>query len=226
LEYAECGLGFRFEVRKTERSGSRCEFVERKRKDVEGMISTFTIVLIIHVLAVFVMTAVLAIEALALVHMRGATTPAEALPWINPVPRLGVFAALSIFLILFTGGYLVVQEAASQQAWGHVAGAAVLLMMPVGAMTRKRKQTIGRGFSQGIEKNREKMELLRDPFLKVSLCVRITIFLAIFLLVSTKPGQLLAIEIMVAAILLGLLLSKLRWSRSPVLSVAGAGVGK
>jgi hypothetical protein len=189
------------------------------------MISSFTIVLIVHVLAVFVMTAVLAIEAIALVHLRGATSPAEALPWINPVPRLSLLAASSIFLILFTGGYLVMQEAASKQAWGHIAASAVLLMMPVGAITGKRMRVIRRGFYPGMEKNGERMERLRDPFLKVSLCVRMTVFLAIFLLVSTKPGTLLAIEMIFAAILLGLLLSKLRWSRSPVLSVARAGAG-
>jgi hypothetical protein len=188
------------------------------------MTSNFAIVLIVHVLAVFVMTAVVAIEAIALVHMRGATRPAEALPWINPVPRIGLFAVLSIFLILLTGGYLVMQEAASQQAWGHVAGAAVLLMMPVGAMTGKKMQAIRRGFYPEMEKNG--MERLRDPFLKVSLCVRIAVFLAVFLLVSTKPGTLRAIEMVVGAVLLGLLLSKLRWSRSPVLSVARTGVGK
>jgi len=190
------------------------------------MISIFTIVLIVHVLAVFFMTAVLAIEAIALVHMRGAASPAEALPWINPVPRLSLFAVSSIFLILFTGGYLVMQEAAWRQAWGHVAGAAVLLMAPLGAMTGKRMRAIRRGFYPGMEKNGERMERLRDPFLKVSQCVRIAVFVAIFLLVSTKPGTLLAIAMIVAAILLGLLLSKLPWSRSPVLSVVRAGAGK
>jgi hypothetical protein len=190
------------------------------------MISNFTIVLIVHVFAVFAMTAVLAVEAISLVHLRGASSPAEALPWINPVPGLSLVAGSSILVILFTGGYLVMQEAASKQAWGNVAGAAMLLMMPFGAITGKRMRVIRRGFYPVMEKNGERMEPLRDHFLKVSLCVRITVFLAIFLLVSTKPGTLLAIEIIVAAIILGLLLSKLRWSRSPVLSVARAGAGK
>ncbi|HWR16838.1 MAG TPA: hypothetical protein VN577_18570 [Terriglobales bacterium] len=190
------------------------------------MISSFTMVLIVHVLAVLVMTAVLAAEAVALVHMRGATSLAEAVPWINPVPRLGLFAVSSIFLILFSGGYLVMQQAESQQAWGRVAAVAVLLMMCLGALTGKRMRAIRRGFYPGMEKSGERMTRLRGPFLKVSLCVRITVFLAIFLLVSTKPGTLVAIAMMIVAILLGLLLSKLRWSRSPVLSVARAVVGK
>lgn len=189
------------------------------------MMSTFTMVLIVHVLAVFVMTAVLTIEAVALIHMRGATNAAEALPWINPVPQLRLFAVLSLFLILFTGGYLVKQEAASRQAWGHVAGAAVILLMPLGAMTGNRMRAIRRAFYPGMEKSREMMEQLRDPFLKLSLSVRITVFLAIFLLVSTKPGTLPAIGIIVGAILLGLTLSNLRWSRNTGLS-ARAALGK
>ncbi len=186
---------------------------------------SFTVVLIIHVLSVFVMTAVLAIEATALVHMRGATNVEEALPWINPVPQLRIFAMGSIFLILITGGYLVTQEAASQQAWGHVAGAAVLLLMPLGAVTGRRMRTIRRRFNSGTEEEKRRMELLRDPFLKVSLGIRIAVFLAIFLLVSTKPGMLFAIGMIAAAILAGLLVSKLRWS-SPVLSAARAGAGR
>jgi hypothetical protein len=190
------------------------------------MISNFTIVLIVHVFAVLAMTAVLAVEAISLVHLRGASSVAEALPWINPIPGLSLVAGSSLLVILFTGGYLVMQEAASKQGWGQVAGAAVLLMVPNGAITGKRMQAIRRRFYPGMACHGESMEGLRDPFLKMSLCIRITVFLAIFLLVSSKPGTLAAVAMIVAAVLLGLLLSKLRWSRSLLLSAPSAGAEK
>ena len=189
------------------------------------MISNFSIVLIVHVFAVLAMTAVLAVESVSLVHLRGASSGAEALPWINPIPRLSLVAGSSILVILFTGGYQVMQEAASKQVWGHVAGAAVLLMMPIGAITGKKMRAIRGRFYPEMANGGESMEGLRDPFLKMSLCIRITVFVAIFLLVSTKPGTLAAVAMIVAAVLLGPLLSKLRWSRS-LLSVASAGAGK
>jgi hypothetical protein len=44
-----------------------------------------SLVLIIHVTAVFVLCSVLCVEGLSLIHLRGASTLAEALPWIEPV---------------------------------------------------------------------------------------------------------------------------------------------
>jgi len=118
------------------------------------------------------------------------------------------------------------KEAAAQQAWGHVAAGTVLLMVPLEAMTGKRMRAIRRGFHPGMEENGETMERLRDPFLKVSLGVRVTVFLATFLLVSTKPGTLPAVEMIAAAILLGLLMSKLPWRRRAVAFAVRASVGK
>ena len=71
-------------------------------------------------LAVFFMTAVLAIEAIALVHMRGAAIPAEALPWINPVPRLSLFAVSSIFLILFKMAHRELHQRSQRITEGHL----------------------------------------------------------------------------------------------------------
>ena len=44
-----------------------------------------SLVLIIHVTAVFVLCSGLCVEGLSLIHLRGASTLAEALPWIEPV---------------------------------------------------------------------------------------------------------------------------------------------
>ena len=172
------------------------------------------------------MTAVLAIEAVALVHLRGASTASNVLPWIYPVPRIAIPAASSLLLILFTGGYLAMQESASHRGWPHVAAAGVVILMVLGALTGRKMRAVRREVLRGAGTSGETMERLRDPFLKVSLCVRICLFLAIFVLVSAKPGLLPSIAIVVIAAFVGLPLSKLKWSRRPVLSVARAGVAE
>jgi hypothetical protein len=186
------------------------------------MMSTFKLILIVHVLAVFVMTAVLAVEAIALAHMRGARTPGEALPWINPVPKISAFAVSSILVILLTGAYLVTLEAASHQPWARVAAGAVLLMAPLGAITGRKMRAIRRGFGQSSESSEEAMTRLRDSFLKMSLGVRVAAFLGIFLLVSTKPGVWASLMLIGAAIVAGLLFSTLSWTRKPLLYAARA----
>src|SRR5689334_23190038 len=100
--------------------------------------SMYVFVLIIHVLAVFVMTGILSIEALLLANLRRASTSVEVSPWINPVPMFSVVAAISIPAILLTGGHLVAQESAWGHAWPKVAAASLLFMAPVGAMTGRR----------------------------------------------------------------------------------------
>jgi hypothetical protein len=171
------------------------------------MMSVYSLVLIIHVLAVFVMAGVLSIEALSLTNLRRSSTSVEVSPWINPVPTFSVAAGLSILVILFTGGHLVAQESAWNQAWPKVAAASLLLMAPVGALTGKRMRAIRRAFNSKRELSPELFRQLRDPFLKASLGIRAGTFLGIFLLVSTKPGLSVSICVVATAALLGLLSS-------------------
>src|SRR5437879_13515046 len=109
--------------------------------------SSYSVVLIIHVTAVFVLAAALTVEILSLVHLRGASTLAEAHPWINPAPALSLSAGGSVLVILFSGVYLVIHESASGQAWPKVAVTTLLLMAPLGAMTGRRMGAIRKAYS-------------------------------------------------------------------------------
>jgi hypothetical protein len=187
------------------------------------MMSLYSLILIIHVLAVFVMAGILSIEALSLTNLRRSSTSVEVSPWINPVPMFSVVAGLSILVILLTGAHLVAEESAWQQSWPKVAASSLLLMAPVGAMTGKRMRAIRRAFSSKQELTPELFRQLRDPFLKASLGLRAGTFLGIFLLVSTKPGLSVSICLVIAAALLGLLASFLvSRSRNPTLLAARA----
>ncbi len=70
------------------------------------------------------------------------------------------------------------------------------------------------------------MALLQDSYLKISLGVRVAVFLGVFLLVSTKPGLWGSLTLIGVAILAGMLLSMLGWSRNPSLAAASIGAGK
>jgi hypothetical protein len=184
--------------------------------------SLYSLVLIVHVLAVFVMAGVLSIEALSLANLRRSTS-VEVSPWINPVPMFSFVAGLSILVILLTGAHLVAQESAWHQSWPKVAATSLLLMAPMGALTGRRMRAITQTFNSKQELTPELFRQLRDPFLKASLGLRAGTFVGIFLLVSTKPGLSVSICLVMAAALLGLLSSFLvSRSRNPTLLAAKA----
>jgi hypothetical protein len=190
------------------------------------MMSPYSVILMVHVIAVLVMAGVLSIEAVALLHLRGASIWEEAVPWITPVPRISIIAALSIVLIVISGGYLVMQESASQRAWARVALGAVLLMGPLGATTGRRLRAIRNAVASRDEMHLELLRRVRQPFLKVSLGVRISVFLGIFLLVSTKPGLLQSLILIGAAASVGFASSLLlEWSHNPRLATKKLNLG-
>jgi hypothetical protein len=180
----------------------------------------YSLVLIIHVTAVLVLCAALSIELLSLFHLRRASTSAEAGPWIDPVPRLPLFAVGSLPVILSSGVYLVIQESASGKAWPKVAASTLLVMAPLGAMTARRMRAIRKAYRFEKAINLELLGLLRDPFLKISMGIRIAVFLGIFLLVSAKPGLWGSVALVGTSVILGLLSSVLGGGRSTALSSA------
>jgi hypothetical protein len=190
------------------------------------MMSLYPFILVVHVTAVLVLCAVLSIELVSLIHLRGASTPAEAYPWVQPVLGIRFYAITSLLTILFTGVYLVIQESAFRQAWPKVAMIALFLMAPLGKLTGSRMQAIRNAFHRHErEMGSELLGRLRDPFLKISLGIRIGAFFGIFLLVSAKPRLWEAIALVGACAVLGVLSSFITWRRDRSLPVPGADLG-
>ena len=185
----------------------------------------YSLVLFIHVTAVFVLAAALSFEVLSLLHLRGASTATEAHPWIEPVPRLPLFAVGSLLVILFSGMYLIIPISTSGRAWPHVAVAALFLMAPFGAITARRMRAIRKAYRAGKAMNSELLDRLRDPFLKMSLGIRIATFLGVFLLVSAKPRLWESISLVAASMVIGLLSSLLAWRRRISSSASSADLG-
>jgi hypothetical protein len=175
--------------------------------------SLYAFVLVLHVSAVLVLSAALGIEALSLVHLRSASTPAEVHSWLEAAPRLPRFALGSLLIILSSGIYLVIPSTSSGRAWPKVAVASLFLMAPFGAATARRMRAIRKTLSAANTMNSELLSRLEDPLLKISLSVRISVFLGIFLLVSAKPGLWGAIALLGTGGAVGLLFSMLPWRR-------------
>jgi hypothetical protein len=167
--------------------------------------TSYALVLLVHVTAVLLLFAAMSIETLSLFHLRRAATLAEAQPWINPVRGISYVAVASLLVILGSGIHLVIAMSSSREAWPKVAVAALFLMAPLGALTGRRMRAIRRLYSTDTAKESVLFGLIRNPVLKVSLAIRMAVFFGIFLLVNAQPGLWASIGIVAGSAVLGLL---------------------
>jgi hypothetical protein len=182
----------------------------------------YSIILFLHVAAVLGLFASLSFEVLSLFHLRRASDLSDVQRWIDPVPGIPLLAIGSIFVVLLSGIYLAVRMSAFEMAWPKVAVLGLLLIAPFGALTGKRMRAIRRNSGEALKMM--KPELLRrvqDPFLKISLGIRIAVFFGIVLLMAAKPELWQSITIVVGSVVLGLLLSLVAWRRTGPLPARG-----
>jgi hypothetical protein len=180
----------------------------------------YSIILFLHVAAVLGLFASLSFEVLSLFHLRRASDLSDVQRWIDPVPGIPLLAIGSIFVVLLSGIYLAVRMSAFEMAWPKVAILALLLIAPFGALTGKRMRAI-RHISAEASTKPELFRRLQDPFLKVSLGIRIAVFFGIVLLMAAKPELWQSITIVVGSVILGLLLSLVAWRRTGPLPARG-----
>ena len=185
----------------------------------------YSLVLFVHITAMLGLCAALSLEVLSLFHLRRASTLTDISRWIEPVPRLPLVTGGSALVIFFSGVYLAIRMSAFEAAWPKVTVGALLLIAPLGALTGRRMRAIRRACADANAINSELLSRLQDPFLKISLGIRIAIFLGIVLLMAAKPGLWESIGIVGTSVVVGLLSSLLAWRRSGSLSVPSTGFG-
>jgi hypothetical protein len=181
----------------------------------------YSSILFLHLAAVLVLFATLSFEFLSLSRLRHASDLGDVRRWVDPVPGIPLMAMSSILVVLVSGIYLAVRMAAFDLAWPKVAIAALMLMAPFGALTGKRLRAIRRGSAEATRMNPGLRKGLQDPFLKISLGVRTTVFFGIVLLMAARPDLGQSIGIVVGSSVLGLLLGLLPWRRTIPLPVRG-----
>lgn len=164
----------------------------------------YSFVLFAHITGVLAMFACLSLEVLSLSRLRRASTLSEIQLWIEPVPRLSRIALGSLLIILLTGVFLAIQMSGFGLGWLRVTVAAFLLMAPLGAASGRRIRNVQRLSANSKMTQSEILDLLRHPFLKVSLAMRIAVFLGIVLLMTAKPGLPESLAIAGGSVVLGL----------------------
>jgi len=173
----------------------------------------YSLVLFVHVVAVLALSATLSFEALSLFRLRLASSLSEAQRWMEPVPGLRWIAISSLVFILGSGIYLATQMSAFGMAWPNVTIAALFLIGPFGAASGRRMRAIRSANGTGPAITSELLSRSRDPFLKISLGIRIGVFLGIVLLMAAKPQLWISIGIVGASVVIGLLASVLPGAR-------------
>jgi hypothetical protein len=164
----------------------------------------YSFALFTHITAVLAMFACLSLEVLSLFRLRRASTLSEVQLWIEPVPSLSRIALGSLLVILLTGVVLTIQMSGFGLAWLTVTIAAFLLMAPLAAVSSRRIRYVQRLSANGKINQSEILHLLQQPFLKISLAIRIAVFLAIVLLMTAKPGLAESLAIVGGSVVLGL----------------------
>jgi hypothetical protein len=169
----------------------------------------YAVILFVHVTSALVLFATMSFEALSLFHLRGASNLSEVREWLDPVPGLPLAAMGSLLVILASGIYLVMRMEAYRLAWPQVAVGGLFLMAPFGAISGKRMRIIRKACAEANEVSSALLSRLRDSFLKVSVSIRIVIFLGIVLLMAARPGLWVALGVLGVSMVLGLLLALL-----------------
>lgn len=175
----------------------------------------FSAMLFLHIVAALGIVSALSLEALMLHRLRSAGNARETRVWIDLVPGLPVIFIGSLVLLLLTGGYLTVQTSAWPQAWLKVTLAALVLMVPFGAVSGRRMRAIRRMSASEHPDEAGLIRRLQDPVLKFSLNIRMTLVLGIVLLMTAKPELRESLGICFASLLLGFALTVLFWRGTP-----------
>jgi hypothetical protein len=182
----------------------------------------YAVILFIHVTSALVLFATMSFEAMSLFHLRGASCLSEVREWLEPVPGLPLAAMGSLLVILVSGIYLVMRIQAYRMAWPQVAVGGLFLMAPFGAISGKRMRMIRKACAEANEVNSALLSRLRDSFLKVSVGIRILVFLGIVLLMAARPGLWVSLGVLATSVVLGLLWSLRAWGRDGESSASNA----
>jgi hypothetical protein len=174
-----------------------------RRDDERKIVTIYTLVLFVHAIAVFVLTAVLSIEAWMLFQLRRAPSPGEIRPWTSPVPGLTAASIASLIVVFVTGASLTQSLLAWDFAWPRFAVLGVVLFALFGAFTGRRLRAVRRLCAVTGNNGSELVGRVKSPFLKVSLSIRIWIVIGVTLITAAKTGPGESLGIVVISLLLG-----------------------
>jgi len=163
----------------------------------------YPILLFCHLAATLVVAAALSIEAISLSRLRRSTTRDEVRLWSDLVPKFSLIMIGSLAVLLLSGAYMTEQIAAWTLGWPRIAALGLILIAPFGAVTGRRMRAIRRDSVKETAIWGEMGRRVRDPFLKISFCVRTALFLGIVFLMTVRPGFAESMSVVGLSLLLG-----------------------
>jgi len=110
-------------------------------------------------------------------------------------------------------------------AWPKVAVGSLLLIAALAALTGRHTRAVRRACADARAIDSKLFSRLRDPLLKISLGMRIAVFLGIVLVMSAKPELWESIGIVGTSVVVGFFSSLLSWGRCGSLSAASSELG-
>lgn len=178
--------------------------------------SLYTAVLVLHAIAVLVLTAALTMETWTLLQIRRVTYKGDGHPMIGVTQTVAIAAPCSLFIILVTGANLTESLRSWGFAWPRLAVVDVVLFGLFGGLSGRRMRAIER-FSAGDNCVQSVWdELTHSAFLKLSLSIRIWIVLGAILLTAAKPGLGESLAVVSGALICGMLFSFVSFERRGV----------
>jgi len=186
-------------------------------------VTFFSFVLFLHVVAALSIFAVLAVDVVVLNRLRQASTFQDALPWVDVSSGSLAFLIGSPPVLFASGGYMAHELAAWNFAWPKVAVVSLAFVAVLGAIAGRRMRAIRQSFSAGDLSGSEMLRRFRDPFLHISLSVRVALVLGIAYLMTATPDLLTSVLVIVVSATFGLGWALLARKASPSPSTLARG---
>jgi uncharacterized membrane protein len=184
----------------------------------------FSGVLFLHVVSALGIVSALSLEMLMLYHLRRSADPREARASLDLAPGMTLVFAGSAALMLLTGAYLATQMSAWAQPWLRITMAALILMLPFGAVAGRRMRALRRLSDSEHANDEELARRLHDPVLAFSVNCRMALVLGIVLLMTAKPDLRESIGVSLMSLVAGFASAALFWRGAPA-AVARASSG-
>ncbi len=169
----------------------------------------YSAVLFVHVVSALGIFAALSFEAATLRRLRGSAGSRDARVWLEYSPDLPAWGLAAFVFMLFSGIYLATEMSGWALAWVRVAMGTLILLAPLGGISGRKMRAIR--LACVAEEGAGLPGMLRDPFLKVSINLRIALVLGVVLLMTSKPDLLESLGAIVGFTVLGLVSTAVFW---------------
>lgn len=182
----------------------------------------YSVVLFVHVVSALGIFAALSFEAATLRRLRGSAGSPQARVWLEYSPDLPAWGLAAFVFMLFSGIYLATEMSGWMLAWVRVAMGTLVLLAPLGGIAARKMRAIRLACAGDQGEAAGLAAMLRDPFLKVSINLRIALVLGVVLLMTGKPALLGSLAVMAGFAALGLVSTAVFWRGDAVLPMRRA----